>query len=114
MCAGVVRYSIWVIAQQNPASSRAAATAMIVRRLGALRAVAQVRCSRRCALPGDRDRFGGLAAWRSLQRLADPRGACGSRYDVGEVPLRVLLRRRPPEPGVTISDHRALQRLFRD
>ena len=38
----------------------------------------------------------------------------GSRYDVGEVPLRVLFRRRPPEPGVTVSDHRALQRLFRD
>jgi MFS family permease len=26
----------------------------------------------------------------------------------------VLFRRRPPEPGVTVSDHRALQRLFRD
>ena len=35
----LVVHSIWVIAQQNPASSRAAATAMIVRRLA--------RCSRR-------------------------------------------------------------------
>ena len=31
------------------------------------------------------------------------------RYDVGEVPLRVLFRPRPPEPGGTVSDHRALQ-----
>jgi hypothetical protein len=28
------------------------------------------------------------------------------RWDVGEVPLRVLFRRPPPEPGVTVSDHR--------
>jgi hypothetical protein len=44
-----VGYSIWVIAQQNPASSRAAATAMIVRRFARCSRRAQTRCSRRCA-----------------------------------------------------------------
>ena len=64
-------HSIWVIAQQNPASSRAAATAMIVRRLA--------RASRRCpgavqsllGAPGDRDRLGGLAVLAVGERLAD-------------------------------------------
>ena len=51
-----------------------------------------------------------LAGERACSRSV---AGVGSRYDVGEVPLRVLLRRRPPEPGVTISDQRALQRLFR-
>jgi hypothetical protein len=37
------------------------------------------------------------------------RDGSAPRYDAGEVPLRVLLRRRPPKPGVTVSDHRALQ-----
>jgi hypothetical protein len=36
-------------------------------------------------------------------------GGTAPRYDVSEVPLWVLFRRRPPEPGVTVSDHRALQ-----
>ena len=57
---------------------------------------------------------GACPRWRSSSVLTDARALGGSRYDVGEVPLRVLLRRRPPEPGVTVSDHRALQRLFRD
>jgi len=42
-------YSIWVIAQQNPASSRAAATAIKVRRLARASSRAQVRFSRSCA-----------------------------------------------------------------
>ncbi len=43
----VGRHSIWVvIAQQNPASSRAAATAMIVRRLLRASRRVQVRCNR--------------------------------------------------------------------
>jgi len=37
------------------------------------------------------------------------RDGSAPRYDAGEVPLRVLVRRRPPKPGVTVSDHRALQ-----
>jgi hypothetical protein len=39
-------HSVWVIAQQNPASSRAAATAMIVRRFARASSRVQVRCSR--------------------------------------------------------------------
>ena len=43
-------HSIWVIAQMNPASSRAAATAMIVRRFPRFSRRVQVRCSRFCAV----------------------------------------------------------------
>ena len=39
---------------------------------------------------------GALVALAGRWRGVGERG--GSRYDVGEVPLRVLLRRRPPEP----------------
>ena len=69
-----VGHSIWVIAQQNPASSRAAATAMIVRRLARASRRVQVRCRRRWRCPRDRDRFGGLAVLAVGERLAD-RGA---------------------------------------
>jgi hypothetical protein len=65
-------YSIRVIAQQKPASSRAAATAMIVRRLARASTRFQVRCRRCWAAPRDGDRFGGLAVLTLGQRLADP------------------------------------------
>jgi hypothetical protein len=42
-------HSIWVIAQQKPASSRATATLMIVRRLVRCSSRVQTRCSRRWA-----------------------------------------------------------------
>jgi len=47
-CLGV--HSVWVIAHTNPASSRAAATAMIVRRFPRASRRVQVRCSRLCAV----------------------------------------------------------------
>ena len=52
-------------------------------------------------------------AARVTHGCARPASASTLRYDVGEVPLRVLFRRRPPEPGGTVSDHRALQWLCR-
>jgi hypothetical protein len=47
-------------------SSRAAATAMIVRRLARASSLAQVRCKRRCALHAVAIASGGWLAWRSL------------------------------------------------
>jgi hypothetical protein len=62
-------YSIWVIAQANPASSRAAATAMIVRRFARASSLVQVRCSRRWADPAIAIASGGWSAWRSVSAL---------------------------------------------
>jgi hypothetical protein len=58
-----------VIAQQKPASSRAAATAMIVRRL----ARASRRVQALLGAPGDGDRLGGLAGLAIGQRAPDTR-----------------------------------------
>ena len=98
---GVVRYSIWVIAQQNPTSSRAAATAMIVRRLLRASSLVQVRCNRRCALHATATASAGWPACRSVSVLRTA-GA-----------LRVEVRRRrgalagpsPTPPSRTRRDH---------
>jgi hypothetical protein len=55
-----------VIAQQKPASSRAAATAMIVRRFARCSSRVQVRCRRRCALHATAIASGGWLSWRSV------------------------------------------------
>jgi hypothetical protein len=62
-------HSIWVIAQQNPASSRAAATAMIVRRLARRSSLVQVRCSRCWADQAIAIASGGWLACRSVRAL---------------------------------------------
>ena len=69
MCVGGWCYSIWVIAQQNPTSSRAAATATIVRRLLRASSRAQVRCNRRCALHAIATASAGWPACRSVSVL---------------------------------------------
>src|SRR5450755_1185782 len=62
-------HSIWVIAQANPASSRAAATAMMVRRLARFSRRVQVRCSRRWADQATAIASGGWSCWRSVSAL---------------------------------------------
>ena len=63
-------YSIWVIDQQKPASSRAAATAIRVRRLPLASRRAQVRCRRRWALQATATAWAGCPSWRSVSALA--------------------------------------------
>jgi hypothetical protein len=112
---GVPVQSTRASAQQNPASSRADGDRDDCGALAALvdEAVPDA-VQALLGLPADRHDLRALPFLASLERDAAGGGLLWSRYDVGEVPLRVLLRRRPPEPGVTVSDHRALQRLFRD
>ena len=59
-------YSIWQIAQQNPASSRATATAVRVRRLLRCSNRVQVRYRRRCADQAIAIASGGWPACRSV------------------------------------------------
>ena len=65
MC-GLVVTRFWVIAHAKPASSRAAATAMIVRRLARASRRVQVRCSRRCADQAIAIASRGWLSWRSV------------------------------------------------
>ena len=58
------------VAQQKPASSRAAATAMMVRRLRASLEPVPGAVQALLGAPGDRDRFGGLAGLAVGERLA--------------------------------------------
>jgi hypothetical protein len=62
-------HSMRQIAQQNPASSRAAATAMIVRRLARCSSRVQVRCRRRWALQPIVIASVGWPSWRSASAL---------------------------------------------
>ena len=93
---GLRGYSIWVIAQQKPASSRAAATAMIVRRLARASRRVQVRCRRRCALQATAIASGGLVLLAVAERAADARA--------GAVVPRRLDQQPPRVPGAGLGD----------
>lgn len=80
-----------VIAQQKPASSRAAATARIVRRLARCSSRCQVRCRRCWALPIVRECE--LHGWTTYVRIGGRRYRC-SRCNVESVAAR---RRRIKE-----------------
>ena len=73
LLSGLSVHSIWVIAQQNPLSSRAAATAIRLRRLPLASRRVQVRCSRRCADHATATASGGLVALALGSALADAR-----------------------------------------
>ena len=75
---------------------------------GPARAPRRRRTSARCH-PGAIERQWTRERVREAMRAWHARYGSPPRYDAGEVPLRVLFRRRPPKPGVTVSDHRALQ-----
>jgi len=66
---GVRAHSVCVIAQQKPASSRAAATAMIVRRFARASKRVQTRCRRRCADQAIATAAAGCPPWRALSAL---------------------------------------------
>ena len=71
--------SAWASAQQKPASSRATATATIVRRLPrCVVEAAPEAVQAPLRLPGDRAALGGLAVLAALERLAPRPGSCGS------------------------------------
>jgi hypothetical protein len=65
-------------------------------------------------LPADRDDVRGLPGLAALECLALRRCSAGEIGALARCPCGSFSSVPSPEPGVTVSDHRALQQLFRD